>query len=125
MSDGFLSLEEEMLLGAPLYLPDSGRVCDRRGCDEPAESIVPGCALCRVCAREFGVEVGRVYRIPLSELTISDFRFTRARADEYEALLRERRDRLLIPATPEAEAKIADLVRAGIDAFIRSAGAQP
>ncbi|MFL5943687.1 MAG: hypothetical protein ACJ75L_10535 [Gaiellaceae bacterium] len=125
MNDGHLSLEQEMILGAPLYLYDDEHVCDRRDCVKVAGVIIPGAVLCHDCAEEFGVGVGRAYRVPLAELTVSDFRFTRARADEYEALLRERRERLLIPTTPEAEAKIADLVRAGVDAFIRSAGAQP
>jgi hypothetical protein len=49
--DGFLSFEEEIALAAPLTLDkDQAAVCDRRGCEERATQIVPGCVLCPGCA---------------------------------------------------------------------------
>lgn len=122
----FLTLAEEVALAAPIRLDhDDPHVCDRRGCEQRADSIVPGAVLCPDCAREFGIGTRDTYRLPLEELGISDWQFTQARTGEYEALLTERREKRLVPATPEREALLSDLIRVRVDEFIRSCGGLP
>ena len=126
MSDSdFLSLEQEVVLGAPLRLGDDAGVCDICGCDRRAEVIIPGAVLCDECAREFGVDVARVYRVPVDVLFDSSFAFMQARREQYASLLREYRERLLLPATPDREALVVELVREAVDELIRDAGGQP
>jgi hypothetical protein len=124
--DGFLSFEEEIALAAPLTLDkDQAGVCDRRGCQQRATQIIPGCVLCPDCASEFGIGRRDTYHVPLEELAITDWRIIRARCDEYEALLAERRERRLVRSTPANEALLSEAIRCHVDDFIRSAGCTP
>jgi hypothetical protein len=128
MSDGdrVLSFAEELRRGCPLQLPpDDVAICDRLGCQERADLIVPGACLCNKCAGSFGIGVARLYDIPLQELLISDFRFIEARREQYRALLLQHRDRLLIPASEEHDETLDALIQRDIDALIRSCGGLP
>jgi hypothetical protein len=93
--DQYLTLDEELDLGAPIALDDGEiAICDVRGCERRASSIVPGAMLCSEHEREFGIGLANTYMIPVAELF--DAGFIEVRRGEYEERLREARERHLI-----------------------------
>jgi hypothetical protein len=112
-------LAEEIIIGAPLGIT-TPTPCDVRECNNVAEHVIPGAALCGDCADGYGAFGGGVYDVPITQL-VGGEAWREARWEEYlETLMTLREIGGARGRTPEDDLKVAEILRLRADHLITS-----